>query len=377
MKINVTQRKDGRYCAQVPIGKDSNGKLKRRTVYGKTATEVRSKVKQLTQSVAAGETTVQTDSKIRIKDWSAQWIDIYCRELAPNTLNSYRTHLKTHINPMLGHIRLTSLTASDCQNFVNQLSDKALSAKTIANIHGTLHKLLDTAVQNELIAKNPSDKNKLKKRVKPELHPLEESELTRFFETASGDKFEHLYQFDIFTGLRESELVAVSWTDIDFNNNILTVRHTLPLTAGSCQFRPTKNRNTRTIPLCNAALHELKIIRQEQLENRIRYADFYQNPLDLVFTHPDGSRFMQNNIYKHFKEIVRQVGRPEIRFHDLRHTYAVLNIAAGVDYKTISESLGHSSVAFTMDVYAFVSKRMQEEAAAKLDDILTTVLTTN
>lgn len=110
--------------------------------------------------------------------------------------------------------------------------------------------------------------------------------------------------------------------------------------------------------------------RTRQEENRAQDPG-YRNAADLVFTDQSGARLVKQTVYTDFKKFVTEIGCPQVRLHDLRHTYAVLNLKAGVDPKTLSESLGHSSVSFTLDKYAYVTEEMRRESGEKLDGLLT------
>ena len=110
-------------------------------------------------------------------------------------------------------------------------------------------------------------------------------------------------------------------------------------------------------------LHQEKI---EQAKSRLLFGAEWKNEWDLVFTYPDGSHTIPRTVLKHFKAIMEKIGRPEVRFHDLRHTYAKMSLQEGDDFKTVQENMGHATASFTLDVYGHVSQKMKQGSADRM-----------
>ena len=139
---------------------------------------------------------------------------------------------------------------------------------------------------------------------------------------------------------------------------------------GKYLFVPTKTSKQRVIAPAEQVMKMFKSVKVQQEEWKKKQGDAWKNKDNLVFTNPDGTHLSSSNVYRHFKRIMKAMSLEDVRFHDLRHTYAVLAIENGVDMKTVSASLGHYSVSFTMDKYGHVSNSMRKMAAAKISQYI-------
>lgn len=187
-----------------------------------------------------------------------------------------------------------------------------------------------------------------------------------------------MFYFDIFTGLRESEACGLTWDCVDFEKGTIRVYRQLLKTGvvdgkGVFDFAPLKNDRERTIEPAAQVMEHLRRVQRKQKEYRLLTSGAYSNPRQFVFTDEIGKPFHYHTMYTHFKQIVKKIGMPEVRFHDLRHTYATLSIQNGSDIKTISESLGHSTVSFTMDRYGHVSNQMRRDNAERMEKLIASI----
>lgn len=136
---------------------------------------------------------------------------------------------------------------------------------------------------------------------------------------------------------------------------------------------PLKNGKTRVITPPSSVMDRLLLIKKKRNAWKLKAGSSWSNPNNFVFTREDGRFIHHNALYRHLKKIVSSIGRPEVRLHDLRHTYATLSIQNGVDIKTLSRSMGHATVAFTLDVYGHVSDTMRRDAASKLERFIASI----
>ena len=265
------------------------------------------------------------------------------------------------------------------QRWVNQLSkgtevQKPLAAKTVKNIHGILHSALKQAVLIGLLKSNPADNAKLPKLKKPELKPLMDEDVSNFLKAIKGHRYEYAYLVDLFTGLRQSELLGLKWEDVDWEGERLTVRRQLQKEkgrGGKYYFvDETKNGKDRIVPLAPSVIKALRSQQAKQARWQLSAGELWCNEHNLIFTDEIGQHLSHRSVYHHFKKIVTAIGCPEARFHDLRHSCAILELQAGVPVKSVQEQLGHYSSAFTMDVYAAVSETMMEDTRNKLEKII-------
>lgn len=365
---SIRQRPDGRWEARYTVGRDpGTGKQIRKSVYGKTQAEVRKKLNAVTVAIDNG--TYIEPSKLKVADWLGIWIDEYGLNLKPLTLKSYRTQINQHINPALGNVRLIALKPHHIQKFYNDLNN-TFSPKTIKNIHGVLHKGLKKACELGYLQTNPADSCNLPKVIKSEIKPLDKSEIPAFLETIKGDPFEALFTVDIFTGMRQSEIIGLTWDCVNFGDSVIRLYRQWQRLKGGCQFTNLKNGKPRIIKPAAFVMDILKTVKVRQAENRLLAGSAWDNSYDFVFTNELGHPINHVTLLKHLKKIADKIDRPDLRFHDLRHTYAVISLQAGDDIKTVQENLGHYSAAFTLDTYAHVTDSMREESAKRMDSFI-------
>ncbi len=356
--------------ARITTGRDpGTGKQIQRSITGKTQKEVREKLQAVAVELNTG--TYLEPSRMTVGEWLNTWIQEYNRDVKMHTQASYAGHVKNHLFPGLGAIRLQSLNATHVQAFYNSLQDKdpPLSSKTIKNIHGVLHKAMQQAVELGYIKFNPTDACKTPKVVKKELNPMEDQEITAFLKAIKGHRFERLFTVDIFTGMRQGELLGLKWEDIDFQKGTIHVRRQLvkdKKKGGAYYLASLKNDKTRKITPAPSVMAVLKAHKLAQTAQRLQAGPYWVDT-GLVFTNETGDHMAHNTVYKSFKKVVRELGMSETRFHDLRHTYAVAALESGDDIKTLQENMGHHSAAFTLDQYGHVSERMKQESANRME----------
>ncbi len=183
-------------------------------------------------------------------------------------------------------------------------------------------------------------------------------------------EFEYLYLVTLFTGMREGEVLGLTWDCVDFKAGTVLINKQLIKNrdeAGKFELTSTKNGKSRKIAPAPFVMRILKDQQQKQLEERFRAQSAWCNEWNLVFTDELGGHLSAVTVYNNFKRLAKQAGFPEARFHDLRHSYAVAALQSGDDIKTVQENLGHHAAAFTLDVYGHVTERMKEDSAARME----------
>ena len=365
--------------ARYTAGKDpGTGKQIQRSVTGKTQKEVAKKLKEATAAIDAG--TYIAPNKMTVGEWLDIWSAEYLGAVKPSTVISYKAAIKNHLKPNLGAIRLEALAPHQVQSFYNSLSnaaaeEKPCSAKTIKNIHGVLHKALQQAVMNGSIRVNPCDACVLPKVIKKEIQPMDEDQITAFLREIKGHRFEDLFKTTIFTGMREGEVCGLLWDCVNLEKGTVLINKQLQKmrqTGGEHRLVPTKNGKARSITLAPFVIAILKQVKKKQLENKLRYGECYQSS-GFVFTDELGQHLRPQVVYRDFKKVVAAIGCPSIRFHDLRHSYAVAAIKSGDDIKTVQENLGHATAAFTLDIYGHVTEKMKQDSANRMEQFINSV----
>ncbi len=339
---------------------------KRHYVYGKTPNEVRKKISALT--LQSDLDLLNSMSDILLSDWLNQWITSYTN-VKENTLSRYKIDVEQHITPVLGKIALCDLKAEHIQMFYNRMIKEGMSAKSLKNLHGVLHEALERAVLINLIPKNVSNACVLPRVKQAEMHPLQGDEIPRFLEAIKGDTFENVYYVDLFTGMRQGEILGLSWDSISFDSQTIFLYRQLQRSRknrGEYYFTDLKNSKSRYIQPAPEVMTILQKIHDEQIAIKNTPGTNWHNDHHLVFVDKNGHNISCMTLYHHFKAIAAQIGKPEMRFHDLRHTYATLSLQTGANIKTISSQLGHSTTAFTLDRYGHTTDPMRRDAADRM-----------
>lgn len=362
----IRQRKDGTWEARYTLGRDpGTGKQIQKSLYGRTQKEVRQRLQQITTSIDMGVYT--EPSKMTVTCWLDIWLEEFLGDVKPRTQELYRSTVKKRIAPALGAVKLTELKTASIQKFYNDLArgEAPLSAKTIRNVHGIMHKALQQALEAGYIRGNPADACKPPRVVQKEITPLDEEETKRFVKAVRGDPYETLYLVTLFTGMREGEVMGLKWDTVDFDAGTIRIVQQLQLSKGVYQIMPTKNSKPRTLTPASFVMELLKAQKRRQASWRLAAGSAW-NDNGFVFCNELGEHLARQTVYKHFKSAVESIGLKERRFHDLRHTYAVASLRAGDDPKTVSENLGHATVAFTLDVYGHVTEQMRRTSADRM-----------
>ena len=355
------------------------GRQIQRSVTGKTQKEVSQKLKAATASIDSG--TYTSPNKMNLGQWLDIWASEYLGGVKPFTVASYRGLIKNHIKPNLGAIRLDRLDAHTIQGFYNSLSrpqgDKpGISPKTIKNVHGVLHTALKQAVLNGYLPFNPTDACKLPRIQRRELKPLDEEQTADFLRAIRGHRFEVLFTVTLFTGLRKGEVLGLTWDRVNFEDGTILIDRQLQREkkkGGHYLFAPLKNDKFRLLTPAPWVMKLLREHRRKQDELHLKNAPYWVDG-GFVFTNEIGEHLAEHTVYKDFKAIAASIGRPDARFHDLRHSYAVAALRSGDDVKTIQSNMGHATAAFTMDTYAHFTNQMRKDSAQHMNDYIDDIL---
>jgi integrase len=281
--------------------------------------------------------------------------------------------VNNHLIPGIGQISLARLKAPQLLALYARKLKEGLSPTTVHAMHSVLHRALEDALQMGLVNRNVSEMLKPPKRGHREMMPLSVIEMQRFLEVVRDDRFFALYVLALSTGMREGELLALRWQDVDLTRRTVQVRMNVQETLGRYILAETKTAySRRTVAITQAAVDALAEHWQKQQHEKAQMGDKYDSSLDLVFPNGYGGIMIPHNITKRsFKHLLVKAGLSRAtRFHDLRHTAATLLLASGVNVKVVSEMLGHSNVSITLSIYAHVLPHMQQSAVSAMDTLL-------
>ncbi len=355
------------------------GKQVQRTITGKTQKEVAQKMREI--AVEVDQKTYKAPCKLTLGEWLDIWKAEYTGDVKPSTAYLYGRNIDQYIIPYLGAVKLEKLTPLQVQEFYNRLlkpdkeEARPLSAKTVRNVHGVLHKALEQAVQVGYIRSNPASACKPPRAAKAEIRPLDADQVSAFLKALQGHPHEYLYQVTMFTGLRQGEVLGLTWDCLDMERGTLLVKQQLrreQKKGGKYYLAPPKNSKPRVLTLAPSVVRLFRLQKIRQNGMRAKAGELWQET-NLIFSNQIGSFLSYRTVYDCFKRVMVKIGAPSTRFHDLRHTYAVMAIQSGDDIKTVQENLGHATAAFTLDVYGHVTAQMKQASADRMEQFIQSV----
>jgi integrase len=358
----ITKRKDGRWEARISL---PDGK--RKSFYGKTRQEVAQHLTQARYEVDRGFPL--PDERLTVGQHLTSWFESTRLYVRSSTRRRYREYVFVHLIPELGHISLSKLTVQQIQVFYVRKLDAGMASTTLHHIHAVLRQAIKQAVELGLVLRNVTDSMKAPRRTDREMAPLTEDQAKQLRAVVAGDRFEALYVLALTTGMREGELLALRWQDVDLEHESLVVRMGLQRDGARYTLAETKTAHSRRrVALTRTAVAALRAHWLRQQEERLALGPVWNTALDLVFPNTIGGvmsakRFVET----HFKKALVLAGLPDVRFHDLRHTAATIMLSHGVNVKVVSEMLGHADIAITLRVYAHVIPHMQQAAVDVMD----------
>ena len=373
---SIRKRSDGRWEGRYTAGRNpETGKPVYKNVLGKTQAEVKAKLK------AAIESSADIDVMKAEQYTTGQWMDVWFENCAkikvrPSSHQTYRGYIDNHIKPNIGDIPLGKLSSLHLQKLYKKLlaggrverieaknQPKGLSAKTVRNINQVISSAMDFARDQKLISSNPTDCCALPKLEHKEMKTLPVEQLTSFLREAKESGVFELYYIELTTGLRRGELLGLKWEDIDLTQGSLRVQRQVARINGEVIEAPLKTKNAyRTLPLSTDAVD---VLREQRKKN---------GSSSYVFPSPTGGPISPDSVLHMLHRVLKRAGLSQVRFHDLRHTFATLALQNAVDIKTVSGMLGHYSAGFTLDTYTHVTTSAKKEAANTMGSILSGAL---
>ncbi|MGL4742678.1 MAG: tyrosine-type recombinase/integrase [Sarcina sp.] len=350
-------------------------------LYAETIKELDEKIKIFKLEL---DNNVQSSKKLFISFFESWLFEVHFINKKASTKEKYeglfRNYIKTY--PNFKKLKLNNLDINVFQTFYNSLSLNGVSESIIKNIHKLIAPNIRYAFFNNLIIKDFSKALSIPNRCnapkKSNVIPFSLDEQFRFIAAIKGHDLETLYLTALNTGLRQGELFALQWSDLDFESNLITVNKSVKgITHVSNKGRESSEviiqttkteKSNRYVPMpqfLKNKLLEHKIIIEEQKKNM---SNLYTD-LDLVFPNKFGKYLNPSNVRKRFKKILNQNNLKDIKFHDLRHTFATRLFEVGEEPKVIQELLGHSNISLTLDTYTHVLDKLKVKAVSKLDSL--------
>lgn len=380
----IIERKTG-FTVRVFVGRDAAGEriYRNQRVTG-TKKDAQKVMTAMLRKLDTGELLLEP-TQVTVQEYLEHWLEISAQHrLEAGSFDSYKDNLRRNIYPFLGKTKLSRLDMDDIQKRYNVMLSKGLSPPTVRYTHTIFSGALTQAVKRRMLPKNPAQYVDLPKMqsardedtvVKAVSHAQSEA----FLEAARQGRFYSLFAVMLGTGLRPSEVYALMWEDFDAARATLSVKRSYGKVKGGCGFKPPKTKKSRrSIKLPEYLVRLLLELR-----------DASTPKCDLIFPSLTGTPLKHDNVVsRHYHLALQRAGLgtvistvdkrgkpvekfvPDFTLYGLRHTHAPLLLKVGVNPKIVSERLGHSSVAFTLDVYSHVLPDMQDGAAEALNTML-------
>ncbi len=302
-------------------------------------------------------------SAVTISAYLDTWI-VSQTQLAPNTARGYKDCI-AHVKPLIGHRDIQSVTAVDIESMYKKLS-VSLSGTTVLYVHRVLRRALKQAERQRILNRNPCDfVDAPKKNSEKKASLIPRAEIALYLKTFEGHVLYPAVRLALSCGLRRGEVLGLEWRDIDWKQKQITISRQMTYDGPG----DTKSHKKRTIPISDGMVEFLKSQREKQKKNmEIRWNRY--NKSDYVVTFDDGRLINLRYLSDEFKEVLRRSKMPVVRFHDLRHTAGSVMIMEGVDLKTVSDILGHSSIKITADIYGHIEDEHKRDAVSRIDKFM-------
>ena len=369
MRGSIKQRGKS-WLIQIYTGKDANRKPTRyyETVRGRKGDAQR----RLTELLASLDKGIPTPAgKLTVAEHLQNWLNGYVSvNCSPRTLDGYKAIIEKYLIPEFGQLLLKQLTPQIIQSYYGQACN-SLSTRTVHHQHRVLSQALKHAVRQSLLGRNPCELVDPPKPRPKTMRTLDPTEVNTLLKEAEGSYYYPIIYTALSSGLRQAELLGLRWRDLDPDIGLsISVSRVLYKRKGVSEFKePKTSHSRRYVSMTPKLAAFLREYRQER-KAIYRKLDKELTLDDLVFASVEGTPIDPGVLSHSFTRIVKKAGLENVRFHDLRHSFASFMLLRGAKPKVISEALGHSSVVFTLDVYSHIIEGMQSEAMALLDEVL-------
>ena len=351
MEGSLTKRKDGRWQGVVDIPNITN-KRQRKYVYASTRQECRKKINGIIEEIE--NNSLLDSSKITFRYYANKWLETYCVNLSPTTKDGYRKSVTTYADKFIGDAMISKILPIHIQEMVNSFSKKH-SVKTCKNLIGDVRGVFKYAMLNKLIKFNPCTGIKIKEsKSKYEYYIYTEEEFNLLLDVVAGTKMEIPIILGALCGMRLSEIMGLTWNDIDFEKHIIHIRRAMVFVGSQVIEKTTKTKNSNR----NIIVPDYVIKRLSEYKG-----------IGYVYAKEDGSPEHGGNYRLRFSKLLKRYGLPKTRFHDLRHFNATMMLKKGVPDKVAAGQLGHANTNMTKK-YQHIIDSMENRPAMAMDSIV-------
>ncbi len=390
-RSSIYQGERGYWHGRVTVGEKEDGTPDRRHVMAKTKAEVTAKVRALERD-REDHTVTKPGERWTVEEWLEHWlVDIAKPSLRENSWDAYRFAVRVHAIPAMGKRRLDKVRPDHLKTLYNKMIASGRSPSTAHQVHRTLHAAFDLAVESGYMPRNPATRKIAPKVRKLKIKPYEPDEIRKLIDTALEQFGGVRWIIALSLGLRQGELLAVHWSDVDLEKGLITVEHSRPRPRyrhgcnppcgkkypGWCPDKVRTNPDRgetksdashRTIGLPGELTQLLRAHRARQLEAQEEAGDRWVEG-DWVFTDLRGRPLNNNSEYHRWKALIQAAGVRDARLHDARHTAATTLLLLGVSERAVIDIMGWSSAKMTM-VYQHITDSVRKDVAAKVGSFI-------
>ena len=363
----VRLRKDGRWEGRIVIGYDENGLPKTKNVLAKTKGECIEKLKAL-KSTITPDTPIKLKADMPFGEWLDHWYETYCKPNArPATQRTYEGYIRLYLHPRLGSIPLNKVTTSDIQQMFTWMmtearvaqknGDSGLSDSQVINCYSLCDRVLEKAVAEKLIVRNPAKGCKLPPSRPKEMKVLSREDMQKVLIQAKEENYYELFLLEFATGLRLGELMALQWDDVDLVTGELRINKQVNLVGSKLVISEPKTKAAVRTLILPPSVRKVLAEYKARVNSRWLFPSPKKDDLPII----------PSAVSRRLHTLLEHAGCEQVRFHDLRHTFATNALAHGMDIKTLSTILGHVSSATTLNTYSHVTDEMRQRAAVKID----------
>ncbi len=337
------------------------GKRLRKTVYGKTKTEV---LKKLRAVQAEGPSAFRSSLEMTIADLLTEWLASTKPTLAPKSYDRNEGVARNHVIPKLGAVKLVDLKPADVSRMLAKLEQEGKKYRTLQLARSTLGAAIEQAFKAGVVGENVVRKVAKPRSEHKEMAELDASQVQSLVRACEGERLGPLFVFLADSGCRLGEALALTWKDVDLEKGTVRVTKSLSDSKTGLEVKQTKTKaGRRTIHLAATTV--------EWLQAHKRRSESEDHGSDIVFCSRNGTHLRQSNVSRvQWKRIRKQAGLPEIGLHGLRHTSASLLLSLGIPIVTVSRRLGHESVRITLDIYGHCMPEDQARAGTMMDSLI-------
>lgn len=367
---------ENKYRIVVELGFDIFGKRKRKTEIfnGNYKDATLREAELIKKYYHKGERIIIND--LTFEEYSNIFLKKYCLDNVSNvTIKSYK-QLLSKINPLIGDIKLKKINTYTLDSLYHRLKKGEIKStrnpETLLHYYRLINVMFAQAVKWQLVDNNPNQNTIKPKRMKSERNFYDIHQIKKLYQCLQNEniKYKALITLAVDSGARRSEICALKWNDIDFNNRTMLIDNSLKVVNGVVDEEGIKNSySCREITLSNYCIDILKEYKKWQDEYKKKNKSRWINE-NRVFTSINGTHIHPDTCTDILNKIIKKYNLPKITFHDLRHSSTSMLIHSGVDIKLVSERLGHSNTNTTMNIYTHTYKGDKYKSADAIDNIM-------